>query len=92
MFGKRAVIRPGRKTPPAVVGENAGLDDQFSQGHRAEVSDVFRRIGLDVRVQQVPHIRFERFDVEFFAGMPLDRCSDVRMELAFAFQRYRLRI
>ena len=62
---------------------DAGFDDQLNQRVVVYRSQRIGRIGLDVRVDEVTHIRFVGLNVQLFAGMPLDRCAGVTGKIDF---------
>ena len=53
-------------------------------------AQVSGRIGLDVRVEEVPHVRLVGLDVQLLARVLLDRGADVAVELDLLLQRRRL--
>jgi len=52
---------------------DAGLDDQLGERQLAQFTQTGRRIGLDVGIDEVAHVRLEGLDVQFLARMFLDR-------------------
>ncbi len=68
------------------------LDDELSQRNLVQLPHVGRRIGLDVCIEQVSHIRFVRLDVEFLARVLLDGGADLAVELGFLLQGCRIGI
>ena len=62
---------------------DAGFDDRLRQRHLAQLTEIRCRVGLDVRVEQMAHVRLVRPDVQFLARVLLDGRTDLAVELDF---------
>jgi hypothetical protein len=56
---------------------DAGLDDQLGQRHLAQLAQVGARVGLDVGVDEVAHVRLVGLDVQLLARVLLDGGADL---------------
>ena len=74
----------------AMASWNPGLDDEFRQRHLAQLTQVNRRVGLNVRVEEVAHVRLVGLDVELLTRVLLDRRTDLAVELDLLLQRGRV--
>ncbi|MNR11168.1 hypothetical protein D3C85_1274560 [compost metagenome] len=59
------------------------LNDQLNQREIIDSAHRIGGIGLDIGIEQMPHIRFEWLDIQLFAGVFLDRLTKVGIELHF---------
>src|ERR1700733_11634713 len=57
---------------------DAGVYDQVEQAHAVERRYLSRLVGLDVSINQMPHVGFVGFQVERFTARLLDNLADIQ--------------
>ncbi len=59
----------------------SGVDDHPRQRQRFRIPQVNDIVAPDIRLKEMPHVRFVRLDVQLFARMPLNRCSELAINV-----------
>ena len=80
--------------PPSCVVDgvgDAGLHDQLQQAHVVEGRDLPRLVGLDVGVDQVPHVGLVGLEVEGLAAGLADDLAEVQVVVELLLDAARCR-
>ena len=66
---------------------DAGFNDQLGQRQLAQLTQFLGRIGLNVGVDEVAHVRLVGLDIKLLAGVLLDCCAGLDVELDLPLDR-----